>query len=122
LDQSLEGLRILVVDDDPDACDVVKAVLEENGAVVYTSPSAAEAVEIYQKINPDILIADIIMPEENGYDFIRRIRSLERRQGRQETPALALTAKAQVEDRLEALTAGFQMHVSKPSPLSNWEP
>jgi CheY-like chemotaxis protein len=110
----LGDLRILMVDDDPDACDVVRAVLEEHGATVFTATSAGRAFELFRREKPDVIISDIIMPEENGYQFIKRIRSLERSDGGREVPAVALTAKARVEDRLEALTAGFQMHVPKP--------
>jgi CheY-like chemotaxis protein len=111
--ERLKDLRILMVDDDPDACEVVRTILEEHGAIVTTAFSASEAFQILQKEKPDLLISDIIMPEENGYQFIRRVRSFEKESGVR-IPAVALTAKARVEDRLEALSAGFQIHVPKP--------
>ena len=77
----LDGLRILIVDDDPDVCDIVRAILEERGASVLAASSAMLAMEIFQSDKPDIIISDITMPEEDGYQFIRRLRYFERQQG-----------------------------------------
>ncbi len=110
---SLDGLSILIVDDDADARDLLTTMLGELGASVTTASSAAEAVSALQVVKPDILVSDIEMPEEDGYSLIRRIRA-----GEVETngwfPAIALTAHARTEDRLLALSAGFQSHVVKP--------
>jgi signal transduction histidine kinase/DNA-binding response OmpR family regulator len=107
----LEGVKVLVVDDEPDARELITAVLEECGAEVKTSASAAEAIEKLEEWKPDVLISDIGMPEEDGYDLIRKVRA--KHEGEQ-IPAAALTAFASVEDRRHALSAGYQMHIPKP--------
>ena len=109
----LGGLRVLVVDDEPDTCDVLEAVLREAGAEVRACRSAAEALAELETWWPDVLLSDIGMPGENGYALIRRIRAQETRHGRA-IAAVALTAYARLEDRRKALSAGFQMHVPKP--------
>ena len=109
----LHGVKVLAVDDEADARDLLTAVLERCGAEVRTCASAAEALAVMDEYNPDILISDIGMPEETGFDLIRKIREREAgHAGR--IPAVALTAYARVEDRLKALTAGYNMHVPKP--------
>jgi PAS domain S-box-containing protein len=107
---ALSGVRVLVVDDDPDALDLVSRVLKQSGADVRTAGSAAEALRAMSAYRPHVLLSDIAMPGEDGYDLIRQVRSA---QG-QTPPAVALTAFARREDRLRALQAGFQSHVSKP--------
>jgi len=102
-----------VVDDEPDTCDVLEAVLREAGAEVRACRSAAEALAELETWWPDVLLSDIGMPGENGYALIRRIRAQETRHGRA-IAAVALTAYARLEDRRKALSAGFQMHVPKP--------
>ncbi|HQY87098.1 MAG TPA: response regulator, partial [Tepidisphaeraceae bacterium] len=92
---------------------VVKRILEECGAKVITAGSAQEAFEMLPKASPDMIICDIGMPIEDGYQFIRRVRALPKDQGSR-TPAAALTAFARAEDRTRALLAGFQTHVAKP--------
>ncbi len=110
---SLAGVRVLAVDDDADARRLVAAVLEDCGAVVRTCASVAEAIAALDGDTPDVIVSDIGMPEEDGYELIRRVRARESAAGGQ-IPAVALTAYARVEDRMQALTAGYDMHVPKP--------
>jgi PAS domain S-box-containing protein len=107
------GLRVLVVDDDQDTCDMIRAALDQCGAVVETASSAESALELFRASQPDVLISDIGMPEVDGYEFIRRIREFER-SGDTKVPAVALTAFARIEDRVKSLASGYQMHVAKP--------
>src|SRR5947209_856876 len=109
----LEGLRVLVVDDEPDALNLIKTVLERTGAKVTTVESAAAAWGALEESWPDLLLCDIGMPGEDGYQLIRRVRALESARGLA-TPAIALTAYAGDADRALALDAGFQLHVPKP--------
>ena len=109
----LKGIRVLVVDDQPDACDLVSRVLGGCGAEVSTASSAREALEALEATPPDVLVSDIGMPEMDGYELIRRIRALDPSRGGR-TPAIAMTAFARSEDRTRALHAGFQVHVAKP--------
>ena len=111
---SLEGLSVLVVDDDPDARDLLAAILEERKAQVTTVASAAEAYETIEWLRPDVIISDIGMPGEDGYSLIRNVRLKEARDRQGWKPAIALTAHARVEDRMRALSAGYQAHVAKP--------
>jgi signal transduction histidine kinase/ActR/RegA family two-component response regulator len=108
----LAGARVLVVDDDPDARDVLRTILENAGARVTTSTSARETRAIMSESRPDLLIADIGMPDEDGYSLIQSIRNLET--GPTRLPAIALTAHSRPEDVEQALASGFQMHVAKP--------
>jgi PAS domain S-box-containing protein len=110
---ALDGLRILAVDDEADARELLAAVLERCGAEVKTCASASEALEALEQYKPDILVSDIGMPGEDGYALIEKVRAWEEGRGRQ-IPAVALTAYARAEDRLCALSAGFNMHVPKP--------
>jgi signal transduction histidine kinase/ActR/RegA family two-component response regulator len=112
-DRSLAGVKVLVVDDETDARVLVRRVLEKGGAQVRTAGSAAEALLAMKAERPDVLVSDIGMPGENGYEFIRQVRELGRDQGG-DTPALALTAYARPEDCQKALQAGFQIHIAKP--------
>ena len=110
---SLKGLRVLVVDDEPDTRRLLRTVLEQCGSEVTTAGSAAEAIDAFIQSKPDVLISDIGMPEEDGYELIGKLRAAEAgHNGR--IPAIALTAYARVEDRIRALNAGFQVHVPKP--------
>ena len=109
----LKGLRVLVVDDEPDALDLIRVVIEQRGAEVSTANSAAAGFDALEAGRPDVLVCDIGMPGEDGYGLIRRIRALGAASGG-ETPAIALTAYAADSDRAQALAAGFQLHVSKP--------
>ncbi len=109
----LEGLNILVVDDEPDARALVKRLLENCDAVVTTASSAAEAIELFRTQSFHAVISDIGMPEEDGYSLIRKIRAAEQAAGRR-IPAIALTAYARAEDRVTAIVSGFQHHLTKP--------
>jgi CheY-like chemotaxis protein/two-component sensor histidine kinase len=111
---SLAGLRVLIVDDEPDTRGLLRKVLEGCDSEVMTVGSAAEAVEAFIEWNPDVLISDIGMPEEDGYQLISKLRALEAGGMVGRIPAIALTAYARVEDRVRALNAGFQVHVPKP--------
>jgi CheY-like chemotaxis protein len=113
--RELEGLRILLVEDDEDTRDVVRRLLETAGAAVLAAGSAAEGMQIFLVEHPDLLLVDIAMPGEDGLSFMRRVRALHPDEGAQ-TPAAALTARAVLEDRLESLKAGFQAHMAKPVP------
>ena len=109
----LTGLRILIVDDEADSRDLLSIVFIESGAHVVTSSSAPEAFEIAQVQRFDVIISDIGMPEEDGFALIGKIRGLPNNQNGN-VPAIALTAYARTEDRIQALSSGFQMHISKP--------
>ncbi|MBW8875656.1 MAG: CHASE3 domain-containing protein, partial [Acidobacteria bacterium] len=109
----LRGLRIVVVEDDPDSIDMVCALLAQSGAEVRPASSAAEGLAAVEQWLPDLLVSDLGMPEEDGYSLIRKVRALPAERGGQ-VPAVALSARARTEDRVAALAAGFQMHVAKP--------
>jgi PAS domain S-box-containing protein len=109
----LRGLRTLVVEDDPDSLEMVCTLLAQRGADVRPALSTAEALAVIDGWRPDLLISDLGMPEEDGFTLIRRVRALPAEKGGQ-VPAVALSARTRPEDRLEALSAGFQMHVAKP--------
>ena len=109
----LSGLRVLVVDDETDALELISVVLGQYGAEVRTSTSAGLALPMISEWRPNVLVSDIGMPDEDGYVFIRKVRSLTPEQGGR-VPAAALTAFARSEDRLRVLAAGFQTHVTKP--------
>jgi len=109
----LGGVRVLAVDDDADALGLLKDVLQAAGANVATASSAASAMETIRAFRPQVLVADIGMPEVDGFELIRRIRASED-PGVSELPAAALTAFARSEDRTRALQSGFEMHLSKP--------
>ena len=110
---SLDGLRVLVVDDEADTRELLSVMLKQYGADVKAVSSAGEALLSLEQLKPDVLVSDIGMPFEDGYSLIRRIRALEAQHGGQ-VPAVALTAYARESDRSLALKAGFQLHVSKP--------
>ncbi len=107
------GLRALVVDDEPDARNLIKALLEGHGAKVVTAGSAEEGLEHLAVERFDLILSDVGMPHEDGYQFMRKVRELPQEKNKL-TPAIALTAYARSEDRVLALRAGFQMHVPKP--------
>ena len=109
---SLQGLKVLVVDDEADARALIRTLLEEREACVVTAASAEEALALLVSEHPDLLISDVGMPVEDGYHLIRRVRAM--RDDRGATPAIALTAYARVEDRMKAIEAGYQMHLAKP--------
>lgn len=109
----LDGVRVLVVDNELDARDLLVVALESCGAQVLAASSAREALKVLQAERPDVLVSDIGMPTEDGFDLIRMVRQLPSERGGL-TPAAALTAYGTPEDRARALLAGFQTHVPKP--------
>ncbi|MBW4486283.1 MAG: CHASE domain-containing protein [Trichocoleus desertorum ATA4-8-CV12] len=109
----LQGVRVLVVDDEPDTRDFLAIALEQSGATVITAASATEALATIQQQQLDVLVSDIGMPETDGYTLMDQVRSLPPNQGGH-IPAAALTAYAREEDRTRALLCGFQLHVPKP--------
>jgi PAS domain S-box-containing protein len=110
----LDGLRVLVVDDDWDTLEMLSAILCERDAEVVTVASAAEAILEIERRRPDVLVSDIGMPDEDGYDLIKWVREMEEERGEHAIPALALTAYAKASDRVRALAAGYQVHLAKP--------
>jgi len=110
---SLAGLEILLVDDDKDSLHIISALLAEHKAIVQMASSGVEALELLRCYQPDVLVSDLAMPEEDGFSLIRKVRQLEE-QGSRQIPAVALTALVRIEDRTRALAAGFNMFVPKP--------
>ncbi|MBE9179432.1 PAS domain S-box protein [Oculatella sp. LEGE 06141] len=110
---TLQDVCILVVDDEADAREVARVILEQQGATVATASSVTEAIAHMQRSLPDVLISDIGMPDEDGYSLIERVRAIAIEQGK-EIPSAALTAYARTEDQARALAAGFQAHLTKP--------
>jgi PAS domain S-box-containing protein len=110
---ALHDVTVLVVDDEPDARELVTTILEHNGARVASADSAPQALDLVQRMHPDVLLSDLEMPGESGYALIAKIRRLRPEEGGK-VPAAAVTAYARLEDRTRALRAGFQMHVPKP--------
>jgi CheY-like chemotaxis protein len=106
-------LRVLVVEDDPDARELVAAILEDAGAVVESAESAAAGFAAVQSFRPQLLVSDIGMPDEDGYSLIRRVRALGAAGGGG-IPSIALTAYTQAQDRAKAMDAGFNLHMGKP--------
>jgi signal transduction histidine kinase/ActR/RegA family two-component response regulator len=111
--ESLRGTRVLVVDDQEDARDLLNRLFLECGARVETVPSAAEALEAVRGFRPDVLVSDLGMPGEDGYELVRRLRALPPEEGGT-IPAAAVSALARPEDRRRALAAGYQIHLAKP--------
>ncbi|OGR60747.1 MAG: hypothetical protein A2X36_02620 [Elusimicrobia bacterium GWA2_69_24] len=111
--EKLDGMHVLVVDDDLDTLHMLRVTLEHCGARVTTAGAAAEAFEKFRAARPDVIVCDIAMPGEDGYGFIGRIRALSPEDGG-DVPAAALTALTRVEDRTRALRSGFQMYLPKP--------
>jgi PAS domain S-box-containing protein len=111
--RTLEGVRVLIVDDNQDTLNMLAAHLADHNAEVETATSVAEALELLRSYQPQVLVSDVAMPNEDGYSLISRIRESEA--GKENPlPAIALTALARVEDRARALSAGFNMFVPKP--------
>ncbi|WP_373530171.1 response regulator [Nostoc sp.] len=109
----LAGLTVLVVDDEADTRNFLSFMFEDYGAIATAVASVDEALAVFEQTKPDILISDIGLSQQDGYTLIRKLRSLEPEKGGR-IPAIALTAYTREEDRLEALSAGFQQHLSKP--------
>jgi PAS domain S-box-containing protein len=110
---SLEGVKVLAIDDEEDARNLLRAILEGEGALVTTASSSQRGLVEFEATRPDLIVSDISMPEEDGYQFIKQVRAKESHQGGH-TPAIALTAFARLEDREQALAAGFEAHLAKP--------
>ncbi|HKY04176.1 MAG TPA: CHASE domain-containing protein [Blastocatellia bacterium] len=108
----LAGLKVLVVEDEPDTREMISMLLAQSGATVTTAPSARAALDSITSFKPDILVSDIGMPDEDGHALIRKVRAMESPEAR--LPAIALTAYAREEDRQLALANGYQLHVAKP--------
>ena len=113
-DALIEGMRILLVEDEPNTRDALQRLLGKNGAQVLSVANAADALKSFSESRPDIIISDIGLPEEDGYSLLQRIRSLEMEQEQPPTPAIALTAFAGRKDRHMAREAGFHKHIAKP--------
>jgi CheY-like chemotaxis protein len=114
--QALAGMRILVVDDEPDCATLTGYLLTQWGADVKIAVSAPEALEVFEQYEnwpPDILVSDIQMPGVDGYTLMRTVREMAPNRGGN-IPAIALTAYTRAEDRIRALVAGFQIHIAKP--------
>jgi CheY-like chemotaxis protein len=111
-DVSLSGVRVLAIDDARDSLDMLGTLLRSHGADVRTADSARQGFATLWEWTPHVLICDIEMPEEDGYDFLKRVRALpDRRAG---VPAIAVTAYARTEDRVRAIETGFNVHLPKP--------
>ena len=113
---SFKGLRLLVVDDDLDTRKLLTILFELEGAEVMTATSAGEALEIVSNFQPDVLISDICLPDEDGYSLLRKIKKLDIEQGKM-TRAIALSAYIMDEDRQYAYLAGYQKYLQKPINL-----
>jgi CheY-like chemotaxis protein len=112
---NLGGLRILVVDDEADARDLLAILLRHYGADVITASSAEAAMEALAQEgpHPDLIVSDLAMPGEDGNSLMRKVRALDPEQGGR-IPAIAVTAFSQTEDRVQTMASGFQMHLTKP--------
>jgi CheY-like chemotaxis protein len=110
---ALTQVRVLVVESNPDSRDVLACILETEGADVTVAASVQEAIAAMKRLNPDLLISAIALPEEDGYTLIRKVRTLEAEIGKQ-TPAIAVTCLATEQDYLQIIAAGFQRHLPKP--------
>jgi CheY-like chemotaxis protein len=108
---SLDSLRVLLVEDEPDTLEYLQRLLEEHGGIVFTARSGPEALAMVGRERLEMIISDIGLPEMDGHDLMRQFRS---RNG-DAIPAIALTAYARAEDRARALEAGFDAHVAKPA-------
>ena len=111
--EDLHGVRVLVVEDDLDTLEMLKVILQDHGAEVMTASSARDALDALEHSLPDALVSDLAMPEQDGYELIKHIRERTPDRGGN-IPAVALTAQVRVEDRVRALTAGFQIYMPKP--------
>jgi CheY-like chemotaxis protein len=110
---SLERVRVLIVEDEPDTREFLAQLLASQGAVVSTAASVSEALTAFAGSRPDILVSDIGLPGADGYDLLQKIRARNVADGGA-VPAIALTAYARSEDRTRALTSGYQLHIAKP--------
>lgn len=109
----LDGVRVLLVEDHPEVREVLGRLLVAFGALVTATAGVAEALEVFERERPDVVLSDIEMADENGYALIRKVRAMPRERGGQ-TPAAGLTGLSTMEDRARVLQAGFQHYVAKP--------
>ena len=108
---NVKGLRLMLIDDDPDTCDILARLLEESGAEVHSFMNVKSALLAFDEVHPDVVISDLGMPEQDGFELIRQLRA---RESGGDVPAVAVTAFARPEDKQAALKAGFDAHVPKP--------
>ena len=113
LPHALNGVRVLVVDDEPDAREMLGVLLEMCGAEVQTVASVSEAMAALEPFHPDVMVSDIGMPDADGHSLIRAVRTSSS-EVIKAVPAIALTAYARSDDRTRALVAGFNVHLTKP--------
>jgi PAS domain S-box-containing protein len=111
--QRLDGLRVLIVEDNPETLEMLRFIFEKSGAEVIAAASAPEALDALDRRSLDVLVSDIAMPDQDGYELIRQVRERGPEHGGR-IPAIAVTACASAEDRVRALSSGFQMHMAKP--------
>ncbi len=116
VDLKLRGLRVLIVDDEADARELLEIILLQFGAEIKVATSARQALGVLEDWKPDAIVSDVGMPKEDGYSLIQQVRALEPERGGL-TPAIALTGYGRPEDRLQLLAAGYQVHLSKPVEL-----
>ena len=116
--RQLEGVRVLLVDDEPDNLELLTLLFKNAGAEVATASSARDALQVLQRADIEVLLSDIQMPEEDGYELIRQVKALMFQQ-RNRLTAVALTAHARAQDRTRALEAGYAAHISKPIEPGN---
>jgi CheY-like chemotaxis protein len=114
MNDALKGIRVLVVEDDDDTRELLRVLLETQGSVVIATASVQEALSAYDQSIPQVIVADIGMPDYNGYTLIGRVRARDRERGGNIIPAIALTAFTTAIDRDTVLSAGFQVHMPKP--------
>jgi CheY-like chemotaxis protein len=112
----LDGVHVLLIEDERDARELIQAVLEYAGALVTVAPSARAGLTVLETVRPDVLVSDIRMPGADGFWLIRRIRALP---ATRDIPALAITGLSSRDDRRRALEEGFQAHLAK--PVDPWE-
>lgn len=113
----LVGRRVLIVEDEDDTRELLREILEGAGLVVRAAPSVAVAMEAFREMRPELVVSDIGMPEQDGFSFVRWLRSLSDEEGGR-TPAIALTAFARTDDRTSVLRAGFRAHIPKPLDIA----
>jgi len=113
MEDLLKDVRVLVVEDDHDTREMIQFVLERSGAAVVSADTVIAAIEAYNEVEPHVVVADIAMPDYNGYALIARIREDDKKRGKV-TPAMVLTAFATPADKERAFSAGFQAYLSKP--------
>jgi CheY-like chemotaxis protein len=111
-DTRLKDIKVVAVDDNADARELLKAILERSGAETVVASSGQEALEAIRDLHPDVLICDLAMPEMDGYEVLKNVRRLEPELG--PLPVIAFTAAARDEDRAATRLAGFQAHLGKP--------